>query len=39
MLTGVIGPPRSDRMTGPVPVVSLRQAASALHAIPVRHSA
>ena len=29
MLTGVIGPPRSDRMTGPVPVVILRQAAKA----------
>jgi hypothetical protein len=30
MLTGVIGPPRADRMTGPVPVVILRQGARAV---------
>ena len=30
MLTGVIGPPRSDTMIGPVPVVIFRQAERAL---------
>jgi len=33
MLTGVIGPPRSDRMIGPLPLVILRQAARAVRRV------